>query len=95
MIIDPPLLGPRDAAEFVYLGDASLIERPDWQAEDAAIRDRIGQMRDSIGQPVDSVKQRKGKAQRGRRGASQRNVADGEGGTRRATGRIPKPKRGV
>ena len=29
MIINHPLLGPRDAAEFVYLGDASLIDRPD------------------------------------------------------------------
>ena len=29
MIIDHPLLGPRDASEFVYLGDASLIDRPD------------------------------------------------------------------
>ncbi|WP_372572072.1 sarcosine oxidase subunit delta [Ruegeria jejuensis] len=36
MIIDHPLLGPRDSSEFVYLGDASLIERPDWQAENAA-----------------------------------------------------------
>ncbi len=36
MIINHPLLGPRDAAEFVYLGDACLIDRPDWQAEDAA-----------------------------------------------------------
>jgi len=35
MIIPHPLLGPRDAQEFTYLGDASLIERPDWQAEDA------------------------------------------------------------
>ena len=35
MIIEHPLLGPRDAAEFVYLGDARLIERPDWQAADA------------------------------------------------------------
>ena len=34
MIINHPLLGPRDAAEFVYLGDASLIDRPDWQAND-------------------------------------------------------------
>ena len=34
MIIDHPLLGPRDAAEFVYFGDASLIDRPDWEAED-------------------------------------------------------------
>ena len=36
MIINHPLLGPRDAAEFVYLGDASLIERPDPEAENAA-----------------------------------------------------------
>jgi sarcosine oxidase subunit delta len=36
MIINHPLLGPRDANEFVYLGDATLIERPDWQAENAA-----------------------------------------------------------
>ena len=35
MIIDHPLLGPRDAAEFVYLGDAALIERPDPEAENA------------------------------------------------------------
>ena len=28
MIIDHPLLGPRDAAEFVYKGDVSLIDRP-------------------------------------------------------------------
>lgn len=35
MIIPHPLLGPRDAQEFTYLGDASLIDRPDWQAEDA------------------------------------------------------------
>ncbi len=36
MIIDHPLLGPRDASEFVYLGDASLIHRPDWNNEAAA-----------------------------------------------------------
>ena len=36
MIINHPLLGPRDSAEFVYLGDASLMDRPDWQAPDAA-----------------------------------------------------------
>jgi heterotetrameric sarcosine oxidase delta subunit len=29
MIIDHPILGPRDAQEFVYLGDANLIHRPD------------------------------------------------------------------
>lgn len=28
MIINHPLLGPRDAAEFVYLGDAGMIDRP-------------------------------------------------------------------
>jgi len=36
MIIKHPLLGPRDASEFTYLGDASLIDRPDWQSETAA-----------------------------------------------------------
>jgi sarcosine oxidase subunit delta len=36
MIINHPLLGPRDAAEFVYLGDASLIDRPDWRDDNAA-----------------------------------------------------------
>ena len=35
MIISHPLLGPRDAQEFTYLGDAKLLDRPDWQAEDA------------------------------------------------------------
>lgn len=35
MIIEHPLLGPRDAAEFIYLGDAGLMNRPDWQAPDA------------------------------------------------------------
>ena len=38
MIIDHPLLGPRDASEFIYLGDAALIDRPDPEAEDAAAR---------------------------------------------------------
>ena len=36
MIIPHPILGPRDAQEFVYLGDASLLNRPDWQAENAS-----------------------------------------------------------
>ena len=36
MIINHPLLGPRDSQEFTYLGDARLIDRPDWQADDAA-----------------------------------------------------------
>jgi sarcosine oxidase subunit delta len=35
MIINHPLLGPRDAAEFTYLGDAALIDRPDWQNSEA------------------------------------------------------------
>ena len=36
MIINHPLLGPRDSAEFIYLGDAKLIDRPNWQAPTAA-----------------------------------------------------------
>ena len=36
MIINHPHLGPRDASEFTILGDASLINRPDWQAGDEA-----------------------------------------------------------
>jgi sarcosine oxidase subunit delta len=35
MIINHPLLGPRDAQEFIYLGDASLIDRPDPNSETA------------------------------------------------------------
>ena len=35
MIINHPLLGPRDLSEFVIKGDASQIDRPDWQAADA------------------------------------------------------------
>jgi methylglutamate dehydrogenase subunit B len=29
MLIPHPLLGPRDAQEFTYLGDARLLDRPD------------------------------------------------------------------
>ncbi|MGQ7843111.1 sarcosine oxidase subunit delta [Granulosicoccus sp. 3-233] len=36
MLINHPLLGPRDASEFVYLGDASLIKRPDASAANAS-----------------------------------------------------------
>lgn len=36
MIINHPLLRPRDSAEFTYMGDAKLIERPDPEAETAA-----------------------------------------------------------
>ena len=32
MIINHPLLGPRDSQEFVYLGDAALMHRPDGMA---------------------------------------------------------------
>lgn len=39
MLIDHPLLGPRDASEFVYLGDASLIDRPDADVGEAAFYD--------------------------------------------------------
>ena len=35
MIIDHPLLGPRDISEFIYLGDSSLLNRPNWDAEEA------------------------------------------------------------
>jgi sarcosine oxidase subunit delta len=35
MIINHPLLGPRDSQEFTYKGDAALIDRPDWTAPDA------------------------------------------------------------
>ena len=35
MIINHPHLGPRDAAELTILGDAGLLKRPDWQADDA------------------------------------------------------------
>jgi len=35
MIINHPLLGPRDSAEFTYMGDARLIERPDPDAPTA------------------------------------------------------------
>ncbi len=35
MLIDHPLLGPRDANEFTYLGDACLIERPNWEDKDS------------------------------------------------------------
>ncbi len=53
MIINHPLLGPRDAAEFIYLGDACLIDRPDWEAEDAAEKfHEYGYIRDNIAGPM-------------------------------------------
>ncbi|WP_284165761.1 sarcosine oxidase subunit delta [Frigidibacter sp. SD6-1] len=42
MIIDHPILGPRDAQEFVYLGDASLMNRPD------GLSDGIGAFHDYL-----------------------------------------------
>ncbi len=36
MIINHPLLGPRDSEEFVYLGSADLIDRPDWESKSVA-----------------------------------------------------------
>ncbi|XOY56014.1 MAG: sarcosine oxidase subunit delta [Rhodobacterales bacterium] len=36
MLIPHPLLGLRDAQEFSYLGDASLLNRPDAAASDAS-----------------------------------------------------------
>lgn len=36
MLIPHPLLGPRDSSEFVYLGDAQLLDRPDPDNADAA-----------------------------------------------------------
>ena len=35
MLIPHPLLGLRDSQEFTYLGDASLMQRPDPTAPDA------------------------------------------------------------
>ncbi|MFN0264757.1 sarcosine oxidase subunit delta [Tepidamorphus sp. 3E244] len=35
MLIPHPLLGPRDAREFTYLGDASLLARPDPDGDNA------------------------------------------------------------
>jgi len=37
MLIPHPLLGLRDAQEFTYLGDASLLSRPDPSSADAAL----------------------------------------------------------
>lgn len=51
MIINHPLLGPRDSSEFVYLGDAALMNRPQWQgaeATDADIQQSIGRFHDYL-----------------------------------------------
>ena len=36
MLIPHPLLGLRDAQEFIHLGDAALLDRPDGLADGAA-----------------------------------------------------------
>jgi heterotetrameric sarcosine oxidase delta subunit len=36
MIINHPLLGPRDSSEFYHMGDVSLIDRPSRDDPDAA-----------------------------------------------------------
>ena len=52
MIIDHPLLGPRDSAEFIYLGDASLIDRPDGMADSALLNFiDYGYLRDNAAGP--------------------------------------------
>ena len=38
MIINHPILGPRDSAEFTYMGDVALLDRPDCQAKDALLQ---------------------------------------------------------
>ena len=38
MLINHPLLGPRDAAEFTVLGDAAALERPDTSGQGAPDR---------------------------------------------------------
>ena len=39
MLIPHPLLGPRDAAEFTVIGDASLINRPPAMASESDMHD--------------------------------------------------------
>lgn len=41
MIIDHPLLGPRDAAEFTYLGAATLMDRPTPEDGPKAMHDYV------------------------------------------------------
>ena len=51
MIIDHPLLGPRDAAEFVYKGCASMIDRPDGMAASDAEMHDYAYLRDNPAGP--------------------------------------------
>src|SRR5690606_24594172 len=83
--------------EYIVELENEMIEAAQaMEFERAAIRrGRIGQWRESLGQPLSSVQPRTGKVKRGRKGRTQRNVEDGEGRSRRSSGRVPKPKRGV
>ena len=47
MLINHPLLGPRDASEFVYLGDAALIDRPDGMTDGLDSFDAYMHLRDN------------------------------------------------
>ena len=47
MIINHPLLGPRNATEFVYLGDAALIDRPDGKTADIEMLHNYLHLRDN------------------------------------------------
>ena len=47
MIINHPLLGPRDSSEFYNMGDAMLIERPDPETASAADFYDYGYLRDN------------------------------------------------
>ena len=47
MILNHPLLGPRDSAEFVYMGDAALIDRPDPDTATAEDWHAYGYLRDN------------------------------------------------
>ncbi len=94
-------VGRNDETQYITEEYLSELEKEMYEAAEAmeferaaSIRDRITQMRDNVGKPVTALRERKGKVTRGRKG-KQRNVDDGEGGSRRASGRIPKPKRGV
>lgn len=54
MIINHPLLGPRDSAEFTYLGDATLIDRPDPETATAEDWHAYGYLRDN---PADALRE--------------------------------------
>jgi methylglutamate dehydrogenase subunit B len=56
MIIDHPFLGPRDASEFVYFGDASLINRPDPSDDNASkLFYEYQYLRDNVAGPMQEL----------------------------------------